>query len=182
MKTPATVLHPLFLLLGMLLFLASSGRAGVLTGTLQDSLSGKGIADAQLICLGTSSGERRLARTDIGGVFTFKDLPAGSYWLAAAHGAYFSKRLENIAVPANGTVRHTLQLVQKPLGMPDAVPVAPADAALVKPEPKAQPLNRPDPRTKRKESKQPLRDWDDLKLRVYGWLLEKVGGEPTNER
>ncbi|MCB1046090.1 MAG: carboxypeptidase regulatory-like domain-containing protein [Calditrichaeota bacterium] len=163
----------------LLLFLLTAGRgqAGELRGVLQDSLSGQGIADAQLICLGTLSGERRLTRSGPDGAFSFADLPAGSYWLAATHSAYFSKRLENVAVPGTGRVEHTLLMVVKPLGVDDALPLASEEMALLD-EPEPQELSRPDSRTSSRETaRNPVkRDMNSIKLWLFGRFMELVGG------
>lgn len=171
---------PLIMLFTLLL-LALPGHAGVLSGVLQDSLSNKPVAGVQLICLGTANGQRHLARTDDNGAYRFEDLPAGSYWLAAAHSAYFSKRVENVGITAKGTTRQDLQLVPIPEGFRQPLPLATPDAALLEP-PRSQELGRSDTRAKRPASRTPLRSWDDLKLKVYGWLMDKVGGGSESER
>lgn len=167
--------------LAWLLLLASRALAGSLNGVLQDSLSGKAVVGAQLICLGTGNGQRHLARTDDKGAYSFKELPAGTYWLAAAHSAYFSKRVENVTVPAKGSLRQDLLLVPVPEGVRQPIPLDAAEAALLEP-PRSQELTRNDTRGKRAASRSRMSTWDDLKLKVYGWVMSKVGSPSSSER
>jgi Carboxypeptidase regulatory-like domain len=105
-----------FLLLALLFCLltfATSTPAqqtlGGVTGTVTDT-SGAAVADTTVTLVGDQTSLSRTQKTDVSGLYTFVNLPIGTYTLTFKHDSFESQKIPSINVQANRTVTLNVSL------------------------------------------------------------------------
>ena len=105
MAPPCTVF--LFATLSIAAF--GQSAVGLAGGTTSDSVSGKPVAQAQIIAHNLDKGTDRTAVSDADGIFTFTNLEPGKYEFAATKNG-FDKSTAQVQIAALGTARVDLPL------------------------------------------------------------------------
>ncbi len=99
------------MILCLCLLCSLAAHAGELSGQLADQDSRIAVADAQLICLCTETGQRWMTRSHEDGSYAFKDLPPGTYWIAVAHPSYHGARQENLVLTRSNLLEQDFDMV-----------------------------------------------------------------------
>src|ERR1700734_464618 len=97
------VLIVLLLPLALLIPTQAQQTLGGITGSVTDA-SGAALPDTTVTLVGDQTPLTRTQKTDATGVYTFVNLPIGSYTLTFTHASFETQKIPSITVQANRTL------------------------------------------------------------------------------
>jgi outer membrane receptor protein involved in Fe transport len=115
---------------GLLAVIPSPVNNGEIKGIVVEEKSGKSLARANVIVVGKTLG----AATDLDGRFLIPELPAGVYSIEASMMGYASKRINNIIITKNTSVKLSFELADTLISLRTII-VTPGHFSLMEKEP-----------------------------------------------